>query len=111
MPTCPSVPEARTGIGKFGTTVHNEVMAQDHGWFSYTGSGDNSHLTDEQRQIVEERIGSRGQLLGVVQVRVYENECEAYVTFPHGAALGAETDRSVIAEMVAHARNRIVHWQ
>lgn len=48
-------------------------MAQDHGWFSYTGGGENSHLTDEQRQIVEERIRSRGQLLGVVQVRVYEN--------------------------------------
>lgn len=46
---------------------------QDHGWFSYTGSGDNSHLTDEQRQIVEERIRSRGQLLGVVLVKVFEN--------------------------------------
>jgi hypothetical protein len=44
-------------------------MAQDHGWFSYTGSWDNSDLTDEQRQIVEERIHDRGQLRGVVQVR------------------------------------------
>jgi hypothetical protein len=76
----------------FGTTVHNEVMAQQ-GWFSYTGNGDNSHLTDEQRQIVEERIRSRGQLLGVVQVRVYENGCEPYVTFPQGAALGVEINQ------------------
>jgi hypothetical protein len=30
-------------------------MAQDDGWFSYIGSGDNSHLTHEQGQIVEER--------------------------------------------------------
>jgi hypothetical protein len=86
-------------------------MAQDHGWFSYIGSGDNSHLTDEQRQIVEDRIRDRGQLLGVVQVRVYEHGCEPYVTFPHDAVLGVETDQSVIAEMVARARTRLVDWR
>jgi hypothetical protein len=101
----------RTGIGNFGTTVHNDVMAQDHGWFSYTGSGDNSHLTDEQRQIVEERIRSRGQLQGVVQVKVYENGCEPFITFPDGASLGVETDQSVIADMVARARTQLVDWQ
>ena len=99
------------GIVNFGTTVHNEVMAQEHGWFSYSGSSDKSHLTDEQRQIVEERIRSRGQLLGVVQVRVYENGCEPYVTFPQGAAFGVETDQSVIAEMVARARTQLVDWR
>ena len=95
----------------FGTTVHNEVMARQHGWFSYTGSSDKSHRTHEQRQIVEERIRSRGQLLGVVKVRVYENGCEPYVTFPQGAALGVETDQSVIAEMVARARTQLVDWR
>jgi hypothetical protein len=35
----------RTGIGNLRTTVHNEAMAQDDRWFSYIGSGDNSHLT------------------------------------------------------------------
>jgi len=86
-------------------------MAQDDGWFSCTGNGDNSHLTDEQRQIVEERIRSRGQLLGVVQVRVFENGCEPFVTFPQGAALGVETDQSVIAEIVSRARTRLVDWR
>jgi hypothetical protein len=86
-------------------------MAQDQGWFSYVGSNDNSDLTDEQRRIVEERIRSRGQLLGVVQVRVFENGCEPFVTFPQGAALGVETDQSVIAEMVARARARLVDWR
>ena len=86
-------------------------MAQDQGWFSYVGSGDNSDLTDEQRQIVEERIRSRGELLGVVQIRVFENRCEPFVSFPQGAALGVETDQSVIAEMVARARTELVNWR
>jgi hypothetical protein len=86
-------------------------MAQHHGWFSCTGSGDNSHLTDEQRQIVEERIRSRGQLQGVVQVRVYENGCEPFVTFPEGAALRVEADQAVIADMVARARAQLVDWR
>jgi hypothetical protein len=30
-------------------------MAEEHGWYSNTG-GDNSHLTEEQGQIIEERI-------------------------------------------------------
>ena len=39
-------------------TVHNEAMAQDNGWFSFTGGVDSLHLTEEQRQIVEKRIRS-----------------------------------------------------
>jgi hypothetical protein len=96
---------------KVGTTIHNEVMAQHHGSFIYTGSGDNSHLTDEQRQDLDEYIRSRGQLLGVVQVRVYENGCEPGVTFPQGAVLRVETPQSVIAEMVARARTELVGWR
>ena len=96
------------GIVNFKTTVHNEGMAQS--WISY-GSGHNSHLTDEQRQMSEERIRLRGQLLGVVQVRVYENGCEPGVAFPQGAALGVETDQSVIAEMVARARTELTDWR
>ena len=90
--------------------LRGEAMAQHAGWFSYTG-GDNSHLTDEQRQIVEDRIRNRGNLLGVVQVRVFENECEPYVTFPQDAVLGVETDQSEIAEMVARARAQLVDWR
>jgi hypothetical protein len=85
-------------------------MAQHEGWFSFTG-GNSSHLTDGQRQIVEDRIRDLGDLLGVVQVRVYENGCEPYVTFPQDAVLGVETDRSEIAEMVARARAQLVDWR
>jgi len=92
------------------TLVQNEAMAQHDGWFSVAG-GDKSHLTDEQRQIVEDRSRDRGNLLGVVQVRVYENGCEPYVTFPRDAVLGVETDQSEIAEMVARARAQLVEWQ
>jgi hypothetical protein len=86
-------------------------MTQEHGWTSYTGSGDDSHLTEEHRQMVEERVRLRGQLLGVVQVRVFENGCEPFVTFPQGAVLGVETDQSAIAEMVARARTGLVDWR
>ena len=85
-------------------------MAQDHGWFSYTG-GDTSHLTDEQRQLVESRIEQRGRLLGLVQVRVYENGCEPYVAFPQEALLGVDTDRAEIADMVARARDALADWR
>jgi hypothetical protein len=85
-------------------------MAEDRGWFSHTG-GDNSDLTEEQRQVVEQRILRRGPLLGVVQVRVYENGCESFVTFPPDAVLGVETDQSELAAMVARARTRLLDWR
>jgi hypothetical protein len=85
-------------------------MAEDHGWLSYTG-GDNSDLTDEQRQVVEERVRSRGPLLGVVQVRVYENGCEPFVTFPQDAVLGIEADQSEVAALVARARTGLLDWR
>ena len=99
------------GMVSLTTIVDNEAMAQDHGWFSYTGGTDSSHLTKKQRQVVEERTLSRGRLLGVVQVRVYENGCEPFVTFPQGAVLGIETDQSTIAEMVARARDGLLNWR
>jgi hypothetical protein len=85
-------------------------MAQYDGWFIYT-AGDDSHLTDEQGQVVEDGIRGRGNLLGLVQVRVYENGCVPYVTFPQDAVLGAETDQSEIAEMVARARAELFDWR
>jgi hypothetical protein len=77
-------------------------MAQNRGWISY-GSGDNAHLTEEQRPWADERIRqrreARGGLLGVVEVRVYENSCEPQVSFPEEAILGVEIDAPVISDM------------
>lgn len=92
-----------TGMVNSGMMVHNAQIAVERDWFSYTGRGDNSRFTGELRQIVEERIRGRGRLLGVFQVRVYENGCEPYVPFQQGAAFGVETDQSVIEEMVARS--------
>jgi hypothetical protein len=50
-------------------------------------------------------------LLGVVQVRVYENGCEPFVTFPQDAVLGVETDQSEVAAVVARARTRLLDWR
>jgi hypothetical protein len=87
--------------------VHNALVAtNEDGWISY-GEGDNSHLTEEQRQLVEQRKAERkeqqGGLLGVVVVSVYEHGCHSQVNFPDGSQLGEETDASAILEIVSRA--------
>jgi len=101
---------------KLPPRVHNGSMAtNERGWISYSGGSDNSHLTDEQRQMVEERIRERqelrGGLLGVVEVYVYEHGCHEQVTFPYGSLLGVETDASVISEIVARASAELANWR
>ena len=91
------------------------MATNEHGWISYVGGSDNSHLTDEQRQMAEERIRERqeqrGGLLGVVEVYVYEHGCHEQVIFPHGSLLGVETDASVISEIVARASAELANWR
>jgi len=90
------------------------MATNEHGWISY-GAGDNSHLTDEQRRMVEERIHERqkqqGGLLGVVVVSVYEHGCQPQLSFPQGSLLGVETDASVISEIVARASAELANWR
>ena len=56
-----------------GQSVQNASMTNEHGWVSYVGGGDNSHLSDEERKMVEERIRVRrerqGGLLAIVKIR------------------------------------------
>jgi hypothetical protein len=89
-------------------------MTTEPGWVSYT-SGDNSHLPPEVREEVERRIKrrkeNRGGLLAIVQIRVYENDEEPQVSFPEDALLGVETDSSIISDVVARAREQLVHWR
>ncbi|HEV3132020.1 MAG TPA: hypothetical protein VGY51_08665 [Acidimicrobiales bacterium] len=89
-------------------------MTPPSGWISYT-PGDNSHLTDDQRTLVEQRIKERndrrGALLGVVEVRVYEHDAEPQVGFPPGSELGGETSPAAIASIVSRAREELAHWR
>jgi hypothetical protein len=89
------------------------MAAKVHGWISY-GDGDNSHLTEEQRQMVEEsnrkRQEERGELLGVVEVSIYEHGCHPQVNFPQGSLLGVDTDEFVISEIVARAAVELANW-
>jgi hypothetical protein len=91
------------------------MATNEPGWISYDGNSDNSHLTDDQRQMVEERISERheqqGGLLGVVEVSVYERGCHQQVNFPQGSLLGVETDASVISEIVARASAELADWR
>jgi hypothetical protein len=90
------------------------MATNELGWISY-GAGDNSHLTNEQRQMVEESIRERqeqqGGLLGIVEVYVYEHGCHQQVNFPQGSLLGVETDASVISEIVARASAELANWR
>jgi len=90
-----------------------DAMSTDHGWVSY-GAGDNSHLTDEQRRLVEERKRqreeARGQLLCIVQVYVYEQGAEPQVSFPHDAVMGVESDQADVRKAVSRARDALGDW-
>ena len=96
--------------------VHNGSMsANEHGWISYAGDGDNAHLTGDQRKLVEngkrDRLQERGELLAVVEVSVYENGCHQQVNFPHGSLLGVESDSSDISDVVARAQAELATWR
>lgn len=90
------------------------MTSNEDGWISY-GEGDNSHLTEEQRQMVEQRIAERkvkhGELLGVVVVSVYEHGCHSQVNLPDGSLFGVETDTSTISEIVARASDQLANWR
>ena len=90
-------------------------MANEHGWINYVAGGENSRLTKEQRRLVETRIRqrqeTRGGLLGVVEVRVFENGCEPQVTFPPGALLGIDSGAPAISEIVVRARAELANWR
>jgi hypothetical protein len=79
------------------------LVSTDHGWVS-SSPGDNSHQSDEVRQLIGNRRERRGKLLAVVAVRVYEHEAEPQVTFPPESLLGVETDQAVISEVVRRAQ-------
>ncbi|MBF6555582.1 MAG: hypothetical protein IVW52_05325 [Acidimicrobiales bacterium] len=89
-------------------------MTSPSGWISYT-PGDNSHLTDDQRTLVEQRIKKRkdrrGALLEIVEVRVYEHDAEPQVSFPPGAELGVESGPEAIASILSRAREELAHWR
>jgi hypothetical protein len=89
-------------------------MTANSGWVSH-GPRDNSHLPPDVRREVEDRIAqrdaARGALLAVVAVRVFEHGEEPWVSFPPDALFGVETDPSVVAAVVARAREQLAHWR
>jgi hypothetical protein len=89
-------------------------MSSHRGWVSYGPSG-KPELPDDERnrikEIVQERADARGELLAVVEVRVYEHDEMPYVTFPPDATLGVETDASAISDVVSRARDKLTAWR
>jgi hypothetical protein len=91
------------------------MATNERGWIGYGVGSDNAHLTDEERQLVEEGIRERqelrGGLLGVVEVTVYKHGCQPQVSFPDGALFGVETDDSDISEIIARAATELSNWR
>jgi hypothetical protein len=85
-------------------------VSTDHGWVS-SSPGDNSHQSDEARQLIRDRRERRGELLAVVAVRVYEHEAEPQVTFPPEALLDVDTDQAVVSELVRRAQVQLERWR
>ena len=82
---------------------------------TYELGGENDHLTEEQRQYIEDQMKRRqqrqGRLLAVVEVRVYENETEPQVSFPPGSVLKPESDSEQIVHVVTRARKGLGQWR
>lgn len=96
--------------------VHSGSVAKnERGAVNYSDGSDNSHPTEEQRQMVEECIGERHDLRGgwleIVEVQVYEHDGHEQVTIPHGSLLGVETDACVISEIVVRASAELADWR
>ena len=91
-------------------------MKTTGGWVSWTGGpGGKSHLPPDVRAKIESREAlrkvRRGRLVAEVRVRVYENDVEAQVSFPHDAVLSVESDPPEIAAVVARARDKLSMWR
>jgi len=80
------------------------------GWFAVTEENVDA-LPEEVRAPVLERRAHRGRLLAVVQVRVFEHDAHAQVSFPPGATLGVESDRAAIDDVVRRARDELGGWR
>jgi hypothetical protein len=90
-------------------------MDVDHGWIAFSPGDDDSDRTDEQRHRIDREIrrrrAARGELLCVVEVRVYERGVEPQVTFPPDAALHVDAAPETIAQAVANAREALADWR
>jgi hypothetical protein len=86
-------------------------MTNGRGWISYAGGQENSHLTAEQRAIVEERLTARGRLQARVEVDVYEDGADAQVSFSNKTTLGPDAGRETIAQVVSRAREQLERWR
>lgn len=84
------------------------------GWVALSPLGETGlpdDLRAEVRGRIEQNRVQRGDLLAVVEVRVFENGAEAQVSFPPEGLLGPDSDSDVIADVVARAREQLASWR
>jgi hypothetical protein len=84
------------------------------GWVAFTPQSLADMPEGERRQaerLLKDREAARGDLLAVVEVRVYEREAHPQVSFPPDSRLGPEAEPDVVAEVVARAREELGRWR
>jgi hypothetical protein len=85
------------------------------GWVGWGSEGPSRELSPEDREEFirrrDQRIAGWGELLAVVEVRVYEHGCHSQISFPSACKLGPDTDSERLAAVVQTAREDLADWR
>jgi hypothetical protein len=83
-------------------------------WIAWSPEG-STNIPDGLRTEIEDRIrqarSEMGALLAIVEVRVFEHDAEAQVSFPPDGLLRPDDDREVVADVVRRAREELDAWR
>jgi hypothetical protein len=89
-------------------------MESSTGWVGFTPQSIDNLPPETQgkvRKTMKERTKQRGRLLAVVEVRVFERDEHAQVSFTSDSALTPDADPANIAEVVNRARKKLTKWR
>jgi hypothetical protein len=89
-------------------------MESPTGWVGFTPQSIDKLPPETQakvRKTMQERTAQRGRLLAVVEVRVFESDEHAKVSFTSNSALTPDADPATIAEVVNRAREKLTTWR
>jgi hypothetical protein len=84
-------------------------------WVGWGPDGPSRELSPEEREEFirrrDQRVAARGELLAIVEVRVYEDGCHSQISFPSGCKLGPYADSERLAAVVQTASEDLANWR
>ena len=101
-------------LGLCPVAGHNKHMESPTGWVGFTPQSIDNLPPETQakvRKTMKERSEQRGRLLAVVEVRVFERDEHAQVSFTSDSALTPDADPATIADVVNRARKKLTTWR